>query len=416
MARVKLVDLYECVESALIALGLSKSTLMKYRYTGFRPLQCFFEQKKCVFYSRKLAEKFVSETLSDYESGLVSIFKYRRIRKVVAMLDEYKDTGTIKWAQLPNRNAAHLVCKHFETILTHYVSDLISKDRCSPSKIPNIKCIVRHFLRYLEEQGCRNLHCLNRNIVSAFVPVIAKRQPGDMSSVISVMKSFLGYLYDNKYIACELVSVFPRYPAKRKKHFEGFTREEAKTLISSVPSDTNVGKRNIAIFTVGEGTGLRASDVANLKLRDIDWRHKTISVVQNKTKRPLILPMENHVGDALAEYILYGRPNSDSPFVFLTARRPFRPLSAQMVSQTTSRGSKKAGIENNLSFGKGFHCFRRGVGTWLLEAELPLTMISEILGHTHVDSTKPYLSTDLDGLRECAIGLEGIEIRKGVFQ
>lgn len=237
-----------------------------------------------------------------------------------------------------------------------------------------------------------------------------------MSSVICVMKMFLGYLHDNKHIASELVSVFPRYPAKHKKHFIGFTRDEAKTLISSVPSDTNVGKRNIALFKLGEGTGLRAVDVANLKLRDIDWQNKTISVVQHKTKRPLVLPMEKHVGDALAEYILHGRPDSDSPFVFLTARQPFRPLSVGMVSITTSKYSKKAGIEDNLSFGKGFHCFRRGMGTWLLEAEQPLNMISEILGHAHVDSAKPYLSTDLDGLRECAIGLEGIEIRRGVFQ
>ena len=66
---------------------------------------------------------------------------------------------------------------------------------------------------------------------------------------------------------------------------------------------------------------------------------------------------------------------------------------------------KKSGIENNPSLRKGFHCFRRSVGTWLLEAELPLAMISEILGHSHIDSTKPYLSTDLERLRECAIGL-----------
>jgi len=43
-------------------------------------------------------------------------------------------------------------------------------------------------------------------------------------------------------------------------------------------------------------------------------------------------------------------------------------------------------------------------------------MISEILGHGHINSAKPYISTDIEGLRECAIGLEGIEMRKGVFQ
>ena len=187
-------------------------------------------------------------------------------------------------------------------------------------------------------------------------------------------------------------------------------------MIGSVPSDTNHGKRNIAIFTLAENTGLRGIDVVNLKLSDIDWRNKTISIIQHKTKQALILPFEKCVGDALAKYILHDRPKSDSPFVFLTVSRPFRPLSRQVLSTMITKYLKQSGIEKQPSFRNGFHCFRRSIGTWLLEAELPLTIISEILGHGHIDSAKPYLSTDCEKLRECAIGLVGIEIQGEVFQ
>jgi integrase len=238
-----------------------------------------------------------------------------------------------------------------------------------------------------------------------------------MSSVIAGLKSFLIYLYENKHIASELVSALPGYPAKRRKHFVGFTREQARALIDSIPSDTNCGKRNFVSFTLAENTGLRAVDIVNLKLRDIDWRNKVIFITQHKTARTLILPFGNHVGDVLAEYILHYRPKSDSPFIFLSTKRPFSPINAYVLSSAMSKYIKHSGIgDKNTSLRKGMYCFRRGIGTWLLEAELPLTMISEILGHAHINSAKPYLSTNLEKLRECAVSLEGIEIRKGELQ
>ena len=379
-------------------------------------MQRFFEKKGCVYYSRKLADEFVSDTLNAYRNKLISRYRQACIRKVAAMLDEYKNTGAIKWAYLSKHNATFLTCKHFEIVLTQYILEMDRKEKYSPRSITTMRGDIKQFLHYLEEQGHRKISCLTRKIVSDYIPILAERRPGGVSKAIHILKSFLEYLHEYKHIASELVSVLPRYPAKRKKHFSGFTREEAKALICSVPSDTNLGKRNIAIFTLAESTGLRAVDVTNLKLSDIDWRNKTISIIQHKTKQPLILPFENRVGDALAEYILHGRPESDSPFIFLSAQRPFRPVSTAALSAVASKYIKLSGIGNNSSMRKGFHCFRRSIGTWLLEAELPLTMISEILGHAHIDSAKPYLSTDHKGLRECAISLEGIEIRKGIFQ
>ncbi len=416
MAKIKLSDLYQCVESVLVAMGAGKPTLKTYQNLGFHPLQRFFEQNGCVYYSQKLANEFVGQTLNAYENNLVSEWYYRPIRKVVAMLEEYQKTGTIIWRHLPQYNTTSLACKKFENILAGYHVYMRHAKEYAPKTANNHRGTVKQFLLHLEEHGHRSLSRLSRKIVSAYIPVIAKRRSGSMSEVVYILKTFLTYLHEDKLIDSELASALPRYPVKRRKLFTGFTREEANALIDAVPSDTHQGKRNIAIFMLAENTGLRAIDIANLKLSDIGWRNKTISVSQHKTKRPLILPFENHVGDALVEYILHARPESDSPFVFLTLRRPIRPVTTATLNSALLKYVEQLNIENNASLPKTFHCFRRGIGTWLLEAELPLTMISEILGHSHVDSAKPYLSTGLDGLRECAIGLDGIEIRKGVFQ
>ncbi len=416
MAKIKLIDLYDCVQSALVSLGTSVHTINRYRGFGFNPILRFFEQKGRVYYSKKIVDEFVSDSLIACKNNLISNSKRQCIRKVAAILDEYDNTRTIKWSYLSRYDAVSLGCKNFETILMQYCLDMRSRERYAVSTLAGIKHAAKHFLLYLEERGHRNLRRLTCKIVSAYIPIVAQRQPRRMHCVIHALQSFLEYLHENQYIDSEVVSALPRCPAKRKKYFVGFTRDEAGALIDSVPLDTNCNKRTLAIFMLAESTGFRAVDVVNLKLSDIDWRNKTISITQHKTGRPLTLPFENRVGDVLAEYILHDRPESDSPFVFLSARRPFRPISQSRLSATASKHIKLSGIGNNVSLRKGFHCFRRSIGTWLLEAEIPLAMISEILGHGHIDSTKPYLSTDLERLRECALGLEGIEIQNGALK
>ncbi len=56
----------------------------------------------------------------------------------------------------------------------------------------------------------------------------------------------------------------------------------------------------------------------------------------------------------------------------------------------------------------GMHSFRRGLGNWMLEAEIPLGTISEVLGHTSSDSTKPYLALQESYLGKCPLSLDGI--------
>ena len=73
-------------------------------------------------------------------------------------------------------------------------------------------------------------------------------------------------------------------------------------------------------------TGLRAIDVCELKLKDIDWDKDIIRVIQSKTKQPLNIPLRNLYGNALVDYILNERPDSDSEYLFLRSLAPYEKL------------------------------------------------------------------------------------------
>lgn len=72
----------------------------------------------------------------------------------------------------------------------------------------------------------------------------------------------------------------------------------------------------IAIYT-----GLRRSDIANLRLNNIDWEGDRIKIVQGKTGNPVALPLRPVVGNAIYDYITKERPQSDSPYIFYILKK-----------------------------------------------------------------------------------------------
>ncbi len=152
--------------------------------------------------------------------------------------------------------------------------------------------------------------------------------------------------------------------------------------------------------------GLRSIDICNLHLSDISWESATISIVQQKTGKPLTLPFPVEVGNALCNYLLNGRPECNIPNVFITLKHPYRRLSGNSGcyrSTIVILGKKESGTDM-----RGLHIARKTYASQLLEAKNPVSMISAALGHVDDSTVDEYLATDGPRMRQCAIGLAGI--------
>jgi integrase len=152
-------------------------------------------------------------------------------------------------------------------------------------------------------------------------------------------------------------------------------------------------------------TGLRACDISNLERQNINWRTSEIQIAQTKTGRALSLHLPVESGNAIADYILNARPKCDVANIFICKDRPFRHIGNRSMSSIISRYMHKAGIAESLVKRRGFHSFRRTFGKRLLESETSLDMLNELLGHSKMDSSKPYIAIDETGLKKCALGL-----------
>jgi site-specific recombinase XerD len=167
--------------------------------------------------------------------------------------------------------------------------------------------------------------------------------------------------------------------------------------------------RNAAIIMLGLRMGLRASDISNLKLADISWKESSISLLQQKTGVYLKLPLPVDAGNSLYRYICKGRPQSDSPHVFIHHRAPY----CRLGGRTFGKLLKAAATQYDVKTIHGFHLTRKTFASKLLATGNPPAAIAAALGHVGNNSVCKYLATNEDKMRLCAVGLKGIKYLGG---
>lgn len=170
----------------------------------------------------------------------------------------------------------------------------------------------------------------------------------------------------------------------------------------SVDRGNIVGKRDYAILVLATYLGLRASDIARLQFENLHWDQNTIILRQYKTGKNIKLPLLPVVGNALLDYIQYGRPKSDEQFVFLLVISPFLPVRPQTIAGIINRRFSYAGFKS-INRRHGGHALRHSLVKELLDNKQSLPVISEVLGHKNTASTRHYIRIDTESLSQCAL-------------
>lgn len=206
--------------------------------------------------------------------------------------------------------------------------------------------------------------------------------------------------------ACRRILAF--LPALRatRKNIPYLTAEEiAKVKAVLVPGDHPLTLRDQAIGTLALYTGLRSSDIAGLTRDAIDWDRDVLAIAQQKTQRPLELPLTARVGNALYAYLTTERPPVADRHVFLSQSKPYQRLKSGSLGNVAARIMEAAGIRQSPGDRQGLHLFRHHLATALLGHGVPHPVISQTLGHTSPLSLEAYLSADFPHLKDCALSI-----------
>jgi integrase/recombinase XerD len=218
------------------------------------------------------------------------------------------------------------------------------------------------------------------------------------------LRSFLGFALLEGLISAPLEAAVPSTARWSGAGLpRGLAPKQVGALLASCDRRTAMGRRDYGVLVLISRLGLRAAEVAALRLEDIDWRSGLI-VVRGKGNTEEHLPLPADVGEAIAGYLRRGRPRRPEREVFLTVIAPLRGLAPQGVSEVVRAASERAGIG---SFGA--HRLRHTAATQMLRAGASLSEVAQVLRHRSVTTTALYAKVDYLALRELARPWPGCE-------
>lgn len=232
-------------------------------------------------------------------------------------------------------------------------------------------------------------HC-TPEVVTAYLAHLAARgrRPATLARAASSLRVFFRFWTEGESAAPDptrhLASPRLGRPLPRVA-----AQDEVEALLAAVPERDGSPEelRDRAILEVLYGSGLRVSELVNLRLDAIDLEEGLLRVT-GKGRKERLVPLSDPARSALARYLKGGRPQllraRRSPYVFVSGRG--RPLTRQRAWQLVKGYARRAGLLRLPSP----HTLRHSFATHLLEGGADLRSVQEMLGHADIRTTEIY--------------------------
>jgi integrase/recombinase XerD len=175
-----------------------------------------------------------------------------------------------------------------------------------------------------------------------------------------------------------------------------------KRLLSSIDRSARAGWRNYTMLHLMAYYGLRASEVADLRVGSIDWSAKTCRVEQRKTHCDLILPLSDATMSLLRRYLRHGRSDTNHPQLFLRARNPAGRIKHTAVCNVFYRVAHRSGLSLQQY---SSYSLRHAFAMRLLQRGVGVKAIGDCLGHHSLEATCVYLRLNVSALRTIGLPL-----------
>lgn len=297
--------------------------------------------------------------------------------------------------------------------LSNYI-DLLKREGWQKSTIVMQKSSNLRFCQYLQHTNINGFNEITPNVLQAFNRQDIHSTPEGKSAYNCRIRSFLIYLNEQGLISNPfLYKVLLTISAPNTRIVKILPDKEIND-ICSVDMDQLSPKalRDYAIVCIGLSMGFRASDIASIRFQNINWKQRSINLIQQKTRKAICLPMPVRTGNILFRYLRDARPKSDSAYVFIKHETPYGKLTCGVCRSALNRI-----LPEREALNKGFHVLRKTFATNLLRRNIKTELISDSLGHSTDSTVYKYLSLDEERMRLCPLSLQelGICWKDGAF-
>lgn len=364
-------------------------------------LSSWMEKNNYNEFNEDIGKKYCDEMFGTHLMPKRAPVKLREKMRSVRMLISYQKNGDFEFR-----------CPSVEYVFEGIIGDIAlgyldfcEKDLLLAEKtIENKRLYLYDFCRYLSSLNLDIDNLSTENTECFFKSM--KYSLASRHNAARNVRQFLRYAYDLGHSRKDTsVYILPDNYKKNCKLPTTYEEDEIKDLINSVERASAIGKRDYLILLLAIEYGWRAKDITSFRFDNIDWKSNVIRFNQHKTAVPVEYPLLSSVGNAIIDYLKYGRPASEVPQIIVSAENANKgkPLSSPTLHSVVTKYMKRAGIKDWNQKKHGPHSMRHSLATNLLKKNVALPIISTLMGHQSTETTNIYISVDYEKLKQCVL-------------
>jgi len=397
---IKVEDLIAETYQTLEKLEYAKDTLKKFKYS-FQLFKDYSLKHETTFYTQKLAFSFLENYCEIFSNSDKTSFVYQERKRAIAKLDEMYNYNIISSKKLFSRRK-YLFYGCLKTSSETYIS--LKSQTLSQARIQVIKLYLGRFTLYISNtKEIKTIDDLEMKHINSFIDSCSIYMHNTCYATVICIRHYLIYLENNNLLIHILSTSLPKIAKRRNRTFpNAFSKKETQALLESIHCNNPKEHRDYAMILIAARLGLRSSDIVSLKFENINWEKSEISIVQQKTKKVLRLPLIN--------YVKNGRPNVQDSYIFIRKAKPYTKIHRGSLFTIIDQYLKRANIKVPAGHRHGPHALRHSLATLLLEDNVPISTIKEILAHKSVETTKIYLKIAEKQLLQCALEVAPIHV------
>ena len=296
-------------------------------------------------YTRSVGNAHVRERFGDMPYAKYKKSSRDRIR-YIEMLSNYQEKGILsgKRLKVPPITFPGKLGSPFDGFIEH-----AREIKRSESTIQRYKERIRTLYVFLQESNLL-VTDIDASCMIQYLSWLDKSVVGDVNRANTVMtlRVFMRYLCEGELLQVNRpehwMSILQYKQVRQPKIPSVYSVEEIERLIKAIDRGGSQGKRDYAMILLAARYGLRVSDIVGLRYCNLDWTTNRIVLVQRKTGKKTELPLSEEVGGAIIDYLKFGRPDIDIPYIFIKAMAPYGSLSTAGMNRAISDYMRKADI------------------------------------------------------------------------
>ena len=282
-------------------------------------------------------------------------------------------------------------------VLNKFVIYLKDEKNYSDYTITNYSIDIEEFYVFLKKENITRLQDVDYKVLRKYLNYMTENKYSNktISRKLSSLRTFFKYLVKKEIINNNPMILISN-PKEEKKLPKYLNYGEIEKILEIPNKETTLGLRNACILEILYSTGIRVSELVNLKIRDIDFYNKKIRVLGKGNKERIVL-FGNRCENLLERYIKESRAVLNKKKVeYLFLNNLGQNISVRSIENIIDKIEKEACLKFSISP----HVFRHTFATHLLDNGADLNSVKELLGHENLNTTAIYTHVSNERLRK----------------